>query len=1278
MKKPVVSFAVLILLFWTIGTARAATYVVTKIADTNDGVCDADCSLREAVAAAANSPQSSDIIEFSALFDLPQTIVLNSTIEITENIEIRGKGADKLAVSGGGINTLFFIFTPGGNPDPAVVFYDLHLTDAPTAVYNDSGNLTLEKCLLSDNILDYSKYGGAALHHHSGTLIINNSTFRNNQVTDSSSPGGAISLYTGTATISNTTFTGNSAVDGSVFHSEFGTTTFINSTISGNVAPGGFGATYVVTTALGTINMVNVTVTQNQVRDNGTAVGRNFVSGRISIKNTIVADNINLPSFGETKNAMLGIFSYNVIGVNSLGNNIVGFAFPNDGFPVGSPNANNDYVGVFNAPFDPQLTPLGDYGGATQTHGLLTGSAAIDHGTSIGAPATDQRGVARPQGAGIDIGSFEKVPSLNPPLQIVTDSILPPGVLNQVYSMQIVAADGTPPYAFSLTSGDLPEGITLSNGGLLSGMLKQFGQFSFTVTATDSASETVQKTFYLTIQPPPLVILTSTLPYGNQNQPYSLQIAVDGDAPPYVFSQTGGALPNGISLSSSGLLSGTPTEFGTFDFEVTVTDFFDTTAQRSFFLTVFPELRIPTNPNLPTGITNQFYSRQIYAEGGITPYAFSLASGDLPSGISLSANGVVSGVASQPGTFSFVVEVTDSQGIQVQKTFRLTISNLYIVTTEQDTNDGVCDAHCSLREAVAVGDSIPGSSNVIEFSSFFNGYPRIYLNSPITINKTTEIRGTGRNRTRISSANPASNIGPKFRILGTADAVFRDLRMDDGGFNIGTRSIENQSSGQLTIENSIFQGSFVTNEDGGAILQTAGTLSVNNSTFRDNFISSLNSDCAGKGAAIAILGGTARITNSAFNFNSSPAGSVIYANGAMTIENSTISSNRPSTFGCGSPSNATILNESGSISLMNSTVFDNLVNGVSGAALSGNISIKNSIIARHSRYGGGSVTSPNIGAGVVSLGHNLIGYAPTLTAGLPNSNNDYVGTAAVPLDPLLDALALNGGETETHALQGASLAINRGASDGAPAADQRGVARPVGAGVDIGAFETDVPITSAQSPAGSNVNVPLGSVSVTFSNIDDAGTTTQIPIYPAISGTLPGGFSFGAGYPAFQITTTANYTGTILVCIQVPPVTAQTFYTLRLLHNENGALVDRTVSHDPATRTICAQTTSLSPFAVAQTFAPTAANISISGRVLAGQGGLRNAVVYLTDSRGQTRSTRSNSFGYYRFEGLEAGQTVVIGVNSKLYQFEPRVLSLSEDLADIDFTPSGKAEIYEN
>ena len=92
-------------------------------------------------------------------------------------------------------------------------------------------------------------------------------------------------------------------------------------------------------------------------------------------------------------------------------------------------------------------------------------------------------------------------------------------------------------------------------------------------------------------------------------------------------------------------------------------------------------------------------------------------------------------------------------------------------------------------------------------------------------------------------------------------------------------------------------------------------------------------------------------------------------------------------------------------------------------------------------------------------------------------------------------------------------------------------------------------------------------------------------------------------------------------------------------------------------------------FFVNSPLAPTAANVSIGGRIFTPEGeGLRNAIVHLTKPDGTTVSTRSTSFGYYRFENLGAGQIYVIGVNSKLYTFAPRVVQASYSLTDIDFT----------
>ena len=83
---------------------------------------------------------------------------------------------------------------------------------------------------------------------------------------------------------------------------------------------------------------------------------------------------------------------------------------------------------------------------------------------------------------------------------------------------------------------------------------------------------------------------------------------------------------------------------------------------------------------------------------------------------------------------------------------------------------------------------------------------------------------------------------------------------------------------------------------------------------------------------------------------------------------------------------------------------------------------------------------------------------------------------------------------------------------------------------------------------------------------------------------------------------------------------------------------------------------------------PSAASVSISGRVLTADGaGLRSAVVTMTDQQGVSRSVLTSSFGYYRFDDVAAGETYVISIAAKRFQFEPRVITLSDDISDVDF-----------
>jgi len=116
-----------------------------------------------------------------------------------------------------------------------------------------------------------------------------------------------------------------------------------------------------------------------------------------------------------------------------------------------------------------------------------------------------------------------------------------------------------------------------------------------------------------------------------------------------------------------------------------------------------------------------------------------------------------------------------------------------------------------------------------------------------------------------------------------------------------------------------------------------------------------------------------------------------------------------------------------------------------------------------------------------------------------------------------------------------------------------------------------------QTPVGEDAVVTVDDTQFTFDSVTAGGTTSVNAIDPATAGDVPGGFALAD--LAFEVSTTATFTGSVTTCFSVPAVNDQTdFNDLRVLHNENGSLVDRTSSHDYPNRKICAATTTFSPF----------------------------------------------------------------------------------------------------
>ena len=207
---------------------------------------------------------------------------------------------------------------------------------------------------------------------------------------------------------------------------------------------------------------------------------------------------------------------------------------------------------------------------------------------------------------------------------------------------------------------------------------------------------------------------------------------------------------------------------------------------------------------------------------------------------------------------------------------------------------------------------------------------------------------------------------------------------------------------------------------------------------------------------------------------------------------------------------------------------------------------------------------------------------------------------------------------------------------------------------------------SSVSPQSSTVTI--GDATITFASVTVPGVTQLTPLNPALQLVLPTGHAHTG--LVYDISTTAVYSGNVNICFNLPAfanLSSTEFNERRILHLESSAWVNRTLSHDFANKIICAQTPSLSPFAIVDGAAPTAALVSIGGRVLTQDGyGLSNAIITLTDPNGNVRSQRTSPFGYYRFEAVAVGGTYILTVRSKRYQFAPQVVFLTEDIQDFD------------
>lgn len=464
----VFTFFILIAVIFTalpVQTVQAATFTVTKTADTNDGACDADCSLREAVTAANGAPGADTITVPTGTYSLTlggsgENGNSSGDLDVTEALTIVGAGESTTIIQQTTNDRVFHILS-GNFSISAVTISDGNISGGDGGgVFHDSGNdLTIDHVTFSGNSAEGS-FGGGAIRSGSGTTLISNSTFINN--TASNSNGGGAILFGGgeffrpVVTITNSTFSDNQVSGqfghGGAINSNADPIIITGSTFTNNQAnaEGPFsnsnGGAFDMDSSGASAIIANSTFTGNSAKDSGGGI---FVrdDGALTLRNVTIASNIaDSDANGAGDGGGLYVQDMGVDGTNpSVGNTIfggnsdTGGEMPDcggdgsDHFDSAGHNLIQNLTGCILGGttagnitgFNPLLGALANNGGPTQTRALLTGSPAIDAGDNAlcaAAPVSnvDQRGITRPQDAACDIGAYEMVT----PLLVTSRSLL--------------------------------------------------------------------------------------------------------------------------------------------------------------------------------------------------------------------------------------------------------------------------------------------------------------------------------------------------------------------------------------------------------------------------------------------------------------------------------------------------------------------------------------------------------------------------------------------------------------------------------------------------------------------------------------------------------------------------------------------------------------------------------------------------------------------------------------------------------------------------------------
>ncbi|MEI5679504.1 MULTISPECIES: putative Ig domain-containing protein [unclassified Mesorhizobium] len=423
--------------------------------------------------------------------------------------------------------------------------------------------------------------------------------------------------------------------------------------------------------------------------------------------------------------------------------------------------------------------------------GEFNGTPTVAGSFTFTVTATDDNGFT---------GTREYTLAIDAPTITIAPDTLPGGSAGVAYEPVAMTADGgEAPYAFSVTTGDLPEGLSLATTGEISGTPTEAGNFTFTVTATDDNNFTGTREYTLAVDAPTISIAPDTLPGGSAGVAYEpVAMTADGGEAPYAFTVTTGDLPEGLSLATTGELSGTPTEAGNFTFTVTATDDNDFTGTREYTLAVdAPTISIDPDA-LADGVAGSVYGPvALSADGGTGPYGFKVTAGDLPAGLSLATTGEITGTPNETGSFTFTVTATDDNDFTGTREYTLAIGAPAITIHPDSLADGTAGSAYGPVTLTADGGNEPYSYEVtagdlpaglsLNTGGEFAGTPTEAGSFAFTVTATDDNGFTGARRLSLSIAAPEIEISVPPLADGRVNSVYEMVQLSASG---GTASYE--------------------------------------------------------------------------------------------------------------------------------------------------------------------------------------------------------------------------------------------------------------------------------------------------------------------------------------------------------------------------------------------------------------------------------------------------------------------------------------------------------